>query len=209
VPSIRTFAPELPEDLIAIIDRAVEIEPGRRPTAAELADALAGAATPRESPAVETQFVPDATTDRPLGSTPVAIETAFVPDVAPARWKRWAIAAGAVAVLVAIAVIAGRSRPPSLGTTPPAAAADASNPAPEEPALEPPPPGQIRAVTPRMTDRRAAEDWNKVVEELYEQKFGKARKKLDEWERRWGETAETRSLREQLDALPRELLTDD
>jgi hypothetical protein len=47
-----------------------------------------------------------------------------------------------------------------------------------------------------------------VVDELYEQKFGEARERLDAFERRWGEFEETRSLRRQLDALPRELFND-
>ncbi len=264
VPSVRELAPHLPEDLIATIDRAVEIEPARRPTAADLADALAGGLAPRTNAAVETQFVPDATSDgsRPrvatqpasvhtafLGDpsqdsrrldarTPAAgIQTAFVADsthgplpraptpvpVPPKRWKPWTIGAGALALLVIVAAVASKPKSSAPGAapsfTPATSPIDSSTgpealplreaPTSEEPALEQPPPGQIRAVTPKMNDRRAAQDWNKVVEELYDQKFGKARKKLDEWERRWGETAETRSLRQQLDSLPRELLEGD
>jgi hypothetical protein len=255
VPSVRTLAPHLPDDLIAAIDGAVEIEPDRRPTAPELADALAGASPRGSRPVVETQFVPDATTDgarrriltpsAPIqtafvadatrdGATrqeartpPGPIETAFVADAThgarprtamPAsgpriRWKRWAVGAGALALVVIVA--ASSSKSPSSGArsaSPPllplATGADAP-PEAEEPPLEQPPPGQIRAVTPPMNDRRAAEDWNEVVQELYDQKFGKARKKLGEWERRWGEAAATRSLRQQLDALPAELQADD
>ncbi|MEO8703422.1 MAG: serine/threonine-protein kinase [Kofleriaceae bacterium] len=43
VPSLRELAPQLPDDVIAVIDRAVSIEPADRPTAMELAEALAGA----------------------------------------------------------------------------------------------------------------------------------------------------------------------
>ena len=41
-----------------------------------------------------------------------------------------------------------------------------------------------------------------TVDKLYDHKFDEARHKLDEWERKWGETEETRSLRRQLDAMP-------
>ena len=51
-------------------------------------------------------------------------------------------------------------------------------------------------------DRRAAKDWNKLVDKLREGKFGEARRKLSEFERKFGEHDETKSLREQLEALP-------
>lgn len=237
VPSVRTLAPHLPDDLIATIDQAVHIVPDQRPTAGELAEALAGATPRRSSPAIETQFVPDATAagDRtsvltgPGLPSPAPIETAFVPDAthgAPPhattpppirrmRWKPWAIGGGLVAVAVVIGVAAGRSKPgvesavaPPPGT---AGSADATTAveAPERPELELPPPGEIRAVTPPMTERGAAADWNKIVDELYDQRFGKAYKKLAEYERRWGGSPETRSLRKQLEALPPENLADD
>jgi hypothetical protein len=72
----------------------------------------------------------------------------------------------------------------------------------DEPELPLPPPGQIRALTPHISDRRAAEDWNRIVDDLYDQKFDRAQAKLTEWEQRWGATRETRNLRQQLDALP-------
>jgi hypothetical protein len=273
VPSVRTLAPDLPEDLIATIDHAVEIEPDRRPTAAELADALAGATSyipghsPRHVPAcaasqtIETVFVPDATSagTYPRAQTPPPVETSFVPDAtrdgspvahatafvpdatqgAPARiatparrarWQAWAIGAGVLALVVVIAVSSHRSRPAGADATRDAGAAvgapgssavqgalpdvepvpdqGSEDPAPEDP-IDQPPPGQIRARTPRITDRRAADDWARVVEQLYNHKFDKARKKLVEWEQRWGETVETRSLRQQLDALPRPAADDD
>jgi serine/threonine-protein kinase len=227
VPSVQDLAPNLPEDLIATIDQAVEIDPDRRPTAAELADALAGA-SPRGSKPAATQFVPDATSggSRPRVLTPAPIETAFVADAthgawpgaatpaptARPRWQPWAVGAGVLALVITLA--ATRSTPTSTPTplAPSSAGAAPSadeSPAMEPPATEPPPPQQIRATPPPMSDWRAAEDWNKVVEELYAQRFGRARQQLEAWERQWGESEETRSLRQQLDALPAELVTDD
>jgi serine/threonine-protein kinase len=210
VPSLRELAPNLPEDLATTIDRAVAIEPDQRPTAAELAEVLAGASARAPSlPPVETVFVPDATHD---GARPRAATSRRM------RWKPWAIAAGAVALLFAIAVSTSRSTPSgAAGTTPPLAApttatgvSDSPPPiAPPPPSIADPPPGQIRAVTPRITDQRAAKDWNKLVEKLYDHKFDEARRKLDDWERTWGETEETRSLGRQLDAMPAEMGRDD
>jgi hypothetical protein len=256
VPSIRELAPQLPEDLIATIDLAVQIEPDRRPSASDLADALAGASMPRAKLAVDTQFVADATSGRSrphvmtppaqvqtafLGdpsldhrrdgarTPPAATQTAFVADATHAaaprastpasvprvRWKPWAIGGGALALVVIVAASTSRPASKGTGTVQPAAPLVPTLPmtdttATEAPALEQPPPGQIRAVTPRMTmtDRRALDDWNDVVEELYDHQFMQARTKLDQWERRWGETAETRSLRQQLDALPADVVDD-
>jgi len=45
LPPLRDLAPDVPAEIAAAIDRAVAIEPERRPSASELADALAGAAS--------------------------------------------------------------------------------------------------------------------------------------------------------------------
>lgn len=270
VPSVRDLAPDLPEDLIAAIDRAVMIEPDLRPTASELADELAGgaprrddtrgaplrptpdptatavlpddarpfarapaAATPHDARPfaraptplpIETAFVPDATTGSPpRAPTPVPIQTAFVPDATtaspsrPLRWKPWAIGAGALVALI-IVVAAATRKPSPAGTgsgsasllgTPAADTAPLADEPPvdapvEEPELELPPPGQIRTVPPPITasNRDAAEDWNDLVDDLYRQKFDKASKKLREFDRSWGESRETRSLRKQLERIP-------
>jgi hypothetical protein len=52
-----------------------------------------------------------------------------------------------------------------------------------------------------MKDRRAGKDWGKVVDKLYKGDFGEARKKLDEFDRKWGESDETKQLREQIKDL--------
>jgi eukaryotic-like serine/threonine-protein kinase len=239
IPSLRTLVPHLANDLIAIIDAAVQLDPDRRPTAEQLAEALGGA--PRTSSPVVTEFVPDHTSygARPTASPPAGVETvplvvqtvppsppsqtAFVADSTPGlphapapvralRWRPWAALGGVVLVIGIIAATRSGSSPdqPMPGSanterpaTTPASPADSTleDVAPED-ELELPPPGEIRAISPAFGDRRAAHDWNKVIEELYKQKFDRARKKLDEWERRWGETAETRHLRKQLDRLP-------
>ena len=193
VPSLGELAPELPADLIAAIDRAVALEADQRPTAAELADVLAGGFVPVRA-ASPTALI----SEGGRASLPLAIATSSTDSTTgprAVRWKPWVIAAGAIALLIAIAAITGGSKssvPPSLVPAP--AAADPNDP----------PPGQIRAMPPAMPDQHAAKDWNKLVDKLYEHKFGEARRKLDEWERHWGATDETRSLRRQLDAMPAE-----
>ncbi len=242
VPSVRTLVPDLPPEIVAVIDRAVELEPDRRPRANELAEALAGGVLPvvarASSPAVNTQFVPD---EAPAGGVvPPASEgeTVFVADATHApptpsqrpSWKPWAIVGGLVLMLLIVIALASRDKAAATDAVraganrdDAAAAVDHSStepappeepeapappPEPTESALEPPPPGQIRALTPRITDRRAAKDWEKVVDALYDHDFHKAREKLERWERRWGETIETRDLRQQLEALPDRELDD-
>jgi serine/threonine-protein kinase len=192
VPSLRELAPELPAMLTMAIDRAVAVEPESRPTAAELADALAGA-------------------ESIIGVGPVALPrqaSAPLSRMASAGWKRWAIGAGAaLLLLIVIAVATKKSGPPA------PAAGGASPPAPRTPP-EPPrgspetprgePVREIRAVPPRGMDQRQAKDWNKIVDKLYDQDWSEARKKVLEFERKYGELPETTSLREQLDSLPQD-----
>jgi len=47
-PPLRTVRPDLPRPLAAAVDRALALDPAMRPSAAELADALRGAARPRQ-----------------------------------------------------------------------------------------------------------------------------------------------------------------
>jgi len=183
VPSLRELAPELPPDLIAAIDRAVALEAELRPTAAELADLLAGAVLARAA---------SASVELPRASTALASSSSTDSIVGPSsrvRWKPWAIAATVFALVIAIAAVTGSSKSPN--------SLVASPPAPDDP-----PAGQIRVVPPAMTDPHAAKDWNKLVDKLYEHEFGEARRKLADWEHHWGATDETRSLRRQLDAMP-------
>jgi hypothetical protein len=45
--SLASLRPDLPKGLIELVDRSLSLSPGRRPSAADLAHALRGAATPR------------------------------------------------------------------------------------------------------------------------------------------------------------------
>src|SRR5437764_1679431 len=45
--SLSALRPDLPEPLLDLVDRSLSLDPGRRPSAAELARALRGAAAPR------------------------------------------------------------------------------------------------------------------------------------------------------------------
>ncbi|NVB79798.1 MAG: serine/threonine protein kinase [Kofleriaceae bacterium] len=126
-------------------------------------------------------------------------DVAPAPRAAPAapralRWKPWAIAA--VIALVVIIAIAKRDKtaPPRLPTGP-AISAPANAEIPTEITVRHPP--DLRG--------KEAKDWDKVIDKVYEQKYDEALRKLDEWERRFGEREETRFLRAQLERLPPEL----
>ena len=110
VPPLCEIAPNVPAAIGAAIDRAVAFEPDRRPSAAELADELAHAAT--GAPAV---------------SMPV------MPRAHPIRWQRWAVGGGiALALIVAFAATRGGAR------TEPGAAAIAPIQSPEIDGSPPP-----------------------------------------------------------------------
>jgi eukaryotic-like serine/threonine-protein kinase len=233
VPSLKTLAPHLPDDLIETIDRAVAVEPDQRPSASDLADALASVApVPRaqSSPSVAgvplssatpangtpllaatgtaaTEFVPDGT--HAGANLPVAVSLPHPPPWHGMRWKRWAIAAGVLALLVILAIVTGRSK--SSSDTPTASPIVPEPTQPTQPSADPDQQHLIRAFPPAQaqTDRRANKDWNKVVDALYKHRFDDAKRKLDEYERRWGETEETKNLRGQLDALPDEVMQED
>ena len=83
VPPLASIAPGVPVELAEAIDRAIAVDPGARPSAAELADALAGA------------------TSTPGARPPVPAPA----QRAPIRWQPWAI--GGAALIATIALIAG------------------------------------------------------------------------------------------------------
>ncbi len=182
VPALRELVPALPHELAAAIDRAVAVEPSHRPSASEFADALAGASS---DPGVA------------IGHrTVVGSPSGPVVGVSKPPWKWIAIGAGAVLAIGIIAALA-RSPSPSPSSDEPREAPKPIVPPPAEKPLEP---GELRATTPAVvaTDRRAAKDWNKVVDKLYKGELGEAAKKLSEFERKWGASEETKSLRDQL-----------
>ncbi len=172
IPPIASVVPGLPEDIAAIIDRAVAIDSAHRPTANDLADALAGStSSPGATPAHGASLI---------GLPPVA------PARAQVRWQPWALGAGA---LVLVAVLAAKCSAPQ---QPSSMGAPGAMPAAQ---------GPLEIATPPMRDGKAAKDWNKVLDHLERGKFSDARKKLGEWERKHGATEETEALRRQLDAM--------
>ena len=92
VQSLAELAPGLPPEITSAIDRAVAIEPAQRPTAAELADALAGAS-----------------------SSPGAHVAVATPPPAPsALTRRWGwVLAGLAAMIVIAIATRGSSSPTS------------------------------------------------------------------------------------------------
>ena len=113
VPPLATIAPRVPNELAEAIDRAIAVDPGARPSAAELADALAGA------------------TSTPGAHPPIPAPA----QEAPIRWQRWAI--GGAVLIVTIALIAGTRGGDSGGTTP--STPPAPNAAPTELHIATPP----------------------------------------------------------------------
>jgi serine/threonine-protein kinase len=111
VAPLASIAPGVPAELAAAIDRAIAIDPGARPTAADFADALAGAAS------------------TPGAHPPRAVR-------APMRWQPWAI--GGAVLVVTIALVTGtRGGDSSPAASPVSAPAVATPPA--ELRIAPPP----------------------------------------------------------------------
>lgn len=110
VPPVATFAPHLPPDIAAIIDRAVAPDPGARPSAVELADALAGATS--------------------SAGTPIATP--------PVRWKPWALGgAAALLTILLFAATRGGGSPQTPQSVPAAAAPGEGAPIAPPAALDP------------------------------------------------------------------------
>jgi serine/threonine-protein kinase len=115
-----------------------------------------------------------------LAGAPHAASAVALPAPAPRlRWQPWALGGAAVALL-AFALTRGPAAAPA-AVAPTAA-----------PAAAPEPPARTG---------KQAKDWNKVLEEIDRGHYDGARHKLDELEDRYGETDDTRALRQQLDAL--------
>jgi hypothetical protein len=112
---------------------------------------------------------------------------------ASVRWKPFAIG-GAVFVLVVILIGATRGGSPSSPKT----GATMARPDPAGPTA-PPPDEPITIASPPMESGKAAKDWRKIIDHVERGKFGEARKKLGDWERKYGATPETESLRAQLE----------
>jgi hypothetical protein len=189
MPPLRSLVPALQPELAEAIDRAVAIEPEQRPSAAELADAIAAAGS-ASVPGVAAVSVP--------GIGPVAL-----PAVAggAVRWKPWAIG-GAVILAIALLAVATRgSSKPNLPGTPGALGVPGAPGASIMGTELADRPTEIRANPPPGMDGKQTREWNKIFDELEKGHFEGARHKLDEFEENYGETDETRALKPQLDAL--------
>jgi len=184
LPPLGPLAPALPPDIAAVIDRAVAIEPAQRPTAAELAEALASTA----AHAARVIALPSVAAIAPPPVAAIAPPT--VAAIAP-RWKPWAIAGAVALATVLLATLRGFSTPRAIPSAP------ASLPAPAAAPSEPPAP----ITEPPGMDGKQRKDWNKIFDELDKGHRDGARHKLDEFEDHYGELDATRALRSQLDAL--------
>lgn len=193
IPPLAGLVPTLPEEFAAIIDRAVAIEAAQRPSASDLADALAGATS-----------VPGAASNPGSASMPgmsaVALPSAGSPAPhAPVRWQPWALGAGA---LLLVAILAAKFSGPDHA---PAVPPTATPPTASGPTTPPPPtlPDEIVIATPPLQSEEASEDWEKIIDKVQDGKLREAKKKLGEWERdHGGATTETEALRTQLEAFP-------
>jgi serine/threonine-protein kinase len=186
-PPLATLAPHVPADVAAAIDACLALDSAHRPTAAALASALA--------------------TANPTSSSVGPVPPPLAPVTPLRRVPRWVFGVAALLVLGVIAAVASRG-----GTAPPTAVAprpaepgsvSEPEPTPADPTV-PRAPTRITVATPPMDSEKAAKDWRKLVEHLQRGKFGEARKKLGDWERKYGESAETASLRQQLEGIPDE-----
>jgi tRNA A-37 threonylcarbamoyl transferase component Bud32 len=190
LPPVGGFAPALPPDVAAAIDRAVALEPEHRPSAAELAEALASAAAGTASMSGAVPAAPPASTSVGTGSMIGAAPVAARPAL---RWKPWVLG-GAVALLLLGLIARGSPSHAPLAALSPSAPSEPSTPG--SPAAR-----EIRVTPPSGMDGKQTHDWNKIVEELERGHFEGARHKLREFTDRYGETDETRELGSQLDAL--------
>ncbi len=204
VPPLHELAPGLPADLAAAIDRAVAPEPERRPSASELADALAGAATAVGTGAAPSTGMHAATNAEASLQTASGTRSGAQPTPGALRWRPWALGAAIVLVLVAIA-----ARGSSPASAPGALSRELSGaPSPDrddrddrDDGDDRRDPHDIQVVAPVGMDGKQTRDWNKIVEALQRGHYEDARHKLREFEDKYGQTDETRALAPQLDQL--------
>ncbi|HEY5934084.1 MAG TPA: serine/threonine-protein kinase [Kofleriaceae bacterium] len=200
VPPVRELVPHLPDEIASAIDRAVSLEAAARPSAVELAETLAGGRTSSPSLSASLPGVSAASLTG-IGSAPVRAATPAPP------WRKWVIAS--VVLIVVISIIAAVTT----GSSGSKATSPAAKPEPVRPRDRAvgPPPNEIRAEPPPIAERggKAGKDWNKLVDHLYRNDFGEALDKLVEFETKHGSSEETRSLRQQLEAIPEHLRDDE
>jgi serine/threonine-protein kinase len=188
VPPLRSLAPDASAGLAAAIDRALDIAADRRPSAIELARALASDVDPLQ------QTTPVAPLPAPL---PTAAPRAVVIASPALAWQRrlpWIVAGAAVVVaVIAISIATGGDKAPAATPIAPIAPA----------AMASDQPHAIQIAPPADLDHRSAKEWNKLVRKIEEGRIDDALDKLDDFERKHGASVETAQLRGQLERLPR------
>jgi uncharacterized protein (DUF2062 family) len=105
-PSLRDARPDLPRPIVACVDRALALDPKRRPSAAILASKLRQTSTRRRSRPVRRSRVTLRTKTLALRALPAVaagVFAGFVAATVPFFPAGWALALGALAAVVSIA----------------------------------------------------------------------------------------------------------
>ncbi|MCL4225357.1 MAG: serine/threonine protein kinase [Myxococcales bacterium] len=194
---------------------ALAVSPAARPSAAELAERLAGTASTQPRAAATTPATTPATTTTAATATPPTTTTTaggaptramaapapptLTPAVARARLPRWAPVAGGVVLAVGVLALVDRlgrapGDPPAAGVTPavlPALGGEVRTP--DDP---------LTFAAPALADDKARKDWRKVAERIHAGELGGALRRLDEFERKHGASAESARLRAWLERQP-------
>ncbi|MBE7451957.1 MAG: hypothetical protein HS111_24645 [Kofleriaceae bacterium] len=123
----------------------------------------------------------------------------LTPAVARARLPPWAPVAGGVVLAVGVLALVDRlgrapGDPPAAGVTPavlPALGGEVRTP--DDP---------LTFAAPALADDKARKDWRKVAERIHAGELGGALRRLDEFERKHGASAESARLRAWLERQP-------
>jgi serine/threonine protein kinase len=166
-----------------ILAVGLAVAPSARPSAAQMAELLAG------SGSTETKAVP------PVSATPSVAAATGPPAAARAGAPRWPIAvAVALVVLGLLVVIGGRDK-----SKPTPSPSSTSGPFPSVA----PPPGEPRSFAqPPDLDGRGMKDWGKVADKVHKGEYGEALDKLEDFEDKHGASRESAALRTWLERQP-------
>jgi serine/threonine protein kinase len=162
-----------------ILAVGLAVSPGARPSAAQMAELLAG------SGSTETRAV------TPVSTTPSEVAASLAPTGARSGAPRWPVAVAVALVVIGLLVVIGggeESKPtPAPGAFPSMA----------------PPPGQPRSFAPPPDlDGRGMKDWGKVADKVHKGEYGEALDKLEDFEERHGASRESAALRQWLEQQP-------
>ncbi len=217
VPPIAERVHGLPPHVAAAIDRAVSLDASQRPTASELADLLAGAATQTHAvhavPIGAVSYGGHATNAGHPGQAthaghgvPAVSMTSIGdarPPRGPLRWQPWAIAGAVVVAIVLVVALRGDGKKPSMpgaGPLLPSAAGAKHDDTQDELSPE-----DLQFQLPGSVERAQARHWQKLGEALQEGNFDKARERIDELEKKFGATDDTERLRAQIERVQRHM----